>query len=98
LKLEAATVIANGVVRRLSQHCVLIEVVGSIRRRRPFVNDIDLVLIPLDREAVDKVLMQLGKMKMAGKKIARVQMESITLNVYYATPETWATLLLIGRN
>ena len=36
-----------------------------------------------------------GTMKMSGKKIARVTMEKIDLDVYYATEETWATLLLI---
>lgn len=95
MELRTAQVIADGVVRRLSSYCQKIEIAGSIRRKRPVVRDIDLVLIPSDREAVDKVLMQLGRMKMSGLKLARVQMESITLDVYYATPETWATLLLI---
>jgi len=95
LELESAISIAHEVVKKLSPHCDRIEVAGSIRRIKTFVNDIDLVLITSDRDAVDSVLMQLGKMKMSGLKIARVQMESITLDVYYATPETWATLLLI---
>jgi DNA polymerase/3'-5' exonuclease PolX len=59
------------------------------------VNDIDLVLVPKDRYAVDSILMTLGKVKMSGMKMARVQMDSISLDVYYATPETLATLLLI---
>lgn len=95
MELQKAEKIAEDVVSRLSPYCQRLEVAGSIRRRKPFVNDIDMVLIPEDREAVDQVLMHLGKLKMSGPKIARVKMESITLDVYYATPETWATLLLI---
>lgn len=95
MELQKAEKIADDVVSRLAPYCHRLEVAGSIRRRKPFVNDIDMVLIPDDREAVDRILMQLGKLRMSGLKIARVEMESITLDVYYATPETWATLLLI---
>jgi len=66
------------------------------------VNDIDLVLIPEDRYAVDRILLDLATeatgrpaLKMSGLKIARVNLRGISLDVYYATPETWATLLLI---
>ena len=95
IELERAQKIAEGVVGGLEQYCEQIEVVGSIRRKKPQVNDIDLVLVPRDRDALDHRLMQLGKLKMSGLKIGRVQMEEITLDVYYATPETFATLLLI---
>lgn len=98
MELEKAKEIAVKVVEQLYLHCERITVAGSIRRRRPEVNDIDLVLIPQDRARLDYVLMSLGKdgkMKMAGPKIARVAMEEIDLDVYYATEENWATLLLI---
>ncbi|MBA7716801.1 hypothetical protein ES703_125879 [subsurface metagenome] len=40
--------------------------------------------------------MRLGKVSMSGMKLARVTMDGGTqLDVYYATPETFATLLLI---
>lgn len=97
MELKLAQLIAQDVVDALELYCEKIEVAGSIRRKRPHVNDIDLVLIPEDRARLDYALMSLGggKMKMSGKKIARVDMESIPLDVYYATGETWATLLLI---
>ena len=100
MELKFALLIAESVVRQLSPHCERIEAAGSIRRRRPEVNDIDIVLVPSDRARLDYVLMSLGngKMKMSGPKIARVANvmgTGIDLDVYYATPETWATLLLI---
>jgi len=98
MELEKAKEIAVKVVELLHPHCGRLTVAGSIRRRRPEVNDIDIVLIPSDRARLDYVLMSLSKdgmMKMSGKKRARVTMEKIDLDVYYATEETWATLLLI---
>jgi len=95
MELERAKAIAQRVKDLLEPACEKVVVAGSIRRRRPLVNDIDLVLVPKDRYAVDSILMRLGKVKMSGMKIARVQMDSISLDVYYATPETFATLLLI---
>jgi DNA polymerase/3'-5' exonuclease PolX len=54
-----------------------------------------MVLIPKDRYSVDTILARLGKVRMAGMSITRVQMDSISLDVYYATSKTFATLLLI---
>jgi len=95
MELEKAKAIAERVKALLEPVCWDVVVAGSIRRRRPLVNDIDLVLVPKDRYTVDSILMGLGKVKLSGMKIARVQMDSISLDVYYATPETLATLLLI---
>ncbi len=95
MELEKAKVIAGIVVKALQPHCDRIEVAGSIRRQKPIVNDIDLVLIPRDRWNLDLALMRMGNCKMSGKKIARVEMDTIPLDIYFATPETFATLLLI---
>jgi len=95
MELESAQKIANEVVKRLSPYCQRIEVAGSIRRRKPQVKDIDLVLISHDRWNMDSVLLRMGSLQMAGSKISRVTMDSIPLDIYFATPETFATLLLI---
>ncbi|KKK83502.1 hypothetical protein LCGC14_2792700, partial [marine sediment metagenome] len=94
MDLQHAQEIADRVVQRLRSQCSTIEVAGSIRRGRPFVNDIDLVLIPEDRYAVDRILIDLAieatgrpSLKMAGKKIARLDLQGISLDVYYATLE-----------
>jgi len=39
--------------------------------------------------------MRMGNYKMSGMKIARVEMDSIPLDIYFATPETFATLFLV---
>jgi len=95
MKLEKAKDIARGVVEKLSPVCERIEVTGSIRRGRPFVHDIDMVCIPNNQGQFIYALQQLGKIKMGGQKLIRCEMPEIVLDVYVATPETWATLLLI---
>jgi len=95
MELERAQKIADAVVKRLAPHCSRIEVAGSIRRKKPQVNDIDLVLIPQDPWSLHGELMKLGQLKMSGKKIVRVIVGSTQVDLYIAEPETWATLLLI---
>jgi len=95
MELEKAKVIADTVVKALEPYCDRVVVAGSIRRQKPTVRDIDLVLIARDRWNLDSALMRMGNYKMSGMKIARVEMDSIPLDIYFAAPETFATLLLI---
>jgi len=95
MTLERAQKVADAVVKRLSPYCQRIEIAGSIRRRKPWVNDVDLVLVPKDLWNLHSELMKLGQLKMSGKKIMRVMVGSTQVDLYIAEPETWATLLLI---
>ena len=95
MALERAEKIAESVVKRLSPYCKKIEVAGSIRRRKPWVNDIDLVLVPSDLWNLHHEVMGLGQMRMSGSKIMRVMVGSTQVDVYVADEDTWATLLLI---
>ena len=95
IALERAQRTAEAVVKRLSPYCKKIAVAGSVRRKKPWVNDIDLVLIPNDLWDFHNELMKLGSLKMSGKKILRVMVGSIQIDIYVASEETWATLLLI---
>ena len=95
MELERAQKIAAAVVKRLSPYCRRIEVAGSIRRRKPQVNDIDLVLIPNDLRTLHHEIMGLGKVRMSGMKIMRVMVGNVQVDIYIADEDTWATLLLI---
>ena len=95
MELEQGQKIAAEVVERLKPYCRKIEVAGSIRRRKPLVNDIDLVLIPKDLWALHNAVVKLGQVTMGGKKIMRVMVGVRQVDIYVANEETWATLLLI---
>jgi len=95
MELERAKSIAAEVIKRLSPYCERIEVAGSVRRGKPIVRDIDLVLIPSDLWNLHHAIMELGQLKMSGKKIMRVMVGSSQVDIYVADENTWATLLLI---
>src|SRR5512139_1002751 len=46
MKLETIQPIADSLIERLSSACLRIEIAGSIRRRKPEPNDIEIVAIP----------------------------------------------------
>lgn len=49
LSLGEAQVIGNSVIDALRVACDRIEIAGSIRRKRPLVHDVDLVVIPIGK-------------------------------------------------
>lgn len=53
IPLEKATQYASVTADWLRPYCERIELAGSIRRRRPFCNDIDLVVIPKVHQHID---------------------------------------------
>jgi DNA polymerase (family X) len=114
------TALASTITWRPAEDRAWISVAGSIRRKRPRVNDIDIVAIPTMRAFDLKartlfgdevqhvpetgffraVTQLLDPVISAGEKIVRgtLNMEGsprIQVDIYIATPETWAMLLLI---
>jgi len=98
MELEVAQKIATEVIKRLSPYCQKIEVAGSIRRRKAIVHDIDIVLIPSDAWNLESEVLALArpfKPKLSGEKLKRFDCNNAQVDLYYASPETWSTLLLI---
>ena len=93
--LETAQRLAETVKKRLAPYCSRIEVAGSVRRRKPRVKDIDFVLIPSDHWNFNQEVKNLGERRAAGGKLIRVISGAYQIDLYIATPETWATLFLI---
>lgn len=60
------------------------------------VNHIDIVLIPANQGQLLAALQSLGRIKSGAGKLIRIDLPNgIAVDLYIATPETWATLLLI---
>lgn len=95
MELAQAQAIAQDVVNRLAPFCERIEVAGSIRRRRPFPRDIDIVLLPEHQGNLAVELLALGDHVKAGKSLMQRTYKGAQVDLYFATPETWHTLLLI---
>jgi DNA polymerase (family 10) len=101
MTLEEATTIAEKVKQTLSPYCDKIEIAGSIRRRKPVVHDIDIVLIekPWRLLLLSSLIASMGRIVLNGDRIKRLwygdNPPGISIDIYFATPATWATLLLI---
>ncbi len=98
MKLEKAQAIAKEVIERLSPYCKQIVVAGSVRRQKPNVRDIDIVLVPSDPWNLEQELLGMArpfKPKLSGEKLKRFDYNSTQIDLYYASEKTWATLLLI---
>lgn len=107
MDLVNAKQLANILVDELRPYCDLVEIAGSIRRGKPQVKDIDIVAIPNDikmitaglfdtRGLVDSLADPLSRANRTnGLKRASFTHKGAPIDIYWATPETWSTLLLI---
>ena len=95
MELKQAETLAQEVVDQLAPYCTRIEVVGSIRRRKAFPNDIDILLIPANQGLLAGAIVTLGTKKKWGPAIVQRTYKGQQVDLYFATPQTWDTLLLI---
>ena len=99
MRLEEARAIAGRIKKVLTPHCDRAEIAGSIRRAKPIVNDIDIVLVekPEATLLMSSLLFNIGIVKLNGPEIKRLYLpeDNINVDIYIATPATWAMLLLI---
>jgi DNA polymerase (family 10) len=112
MKLEEAEKLAGQIVDSIRHLCdpEHIMVVGSIRRKRPEVKDIDIVLIPqawMWNTIIQKLKTDWqAHVVEAGQELARLNVSvnatsepinhgHFQVDIYRARPETWGVLLLI---
>lgn len=104
MNLLEATKIATELVNKLRPFCDRVEVAGSIRRGKANVNDIDIVAIPNE----DKLMaagyfgrqhlvswLATNNIERNGPALAGFKYQGANVDIYWATPESWGTLLLI---
>jgi len=114
--LEAASKVSERFVDELRDVCDEIQIAGSIRRKKAYVHDIDVVVIPLYEQRMthslfpesqltsllDERLSQLASarrilLKSNGEKMKCIEhrLANISIDIYIAARENWATLFLI---
>jgi len=96
MRLRDAEALATRVIAVISPYCERVQVAGSVRRKRPEVHDIDIVLIPksLHFASIVKAL-DPEKVLLQGPKLTRLLVEGVQVDLCVATPETWGAILLI---
>jgi len=93
---QVAMPVAENVVALLGPYCERIEIAGSLRRKRPVVHDIDIVAQPREGQEL-AMQMALGFAEEArfAPKIWSLKCGGISVDLYLAGPEQFATLLLV---
>src|SRR3990172_1393188 len=89
--------LSKKVIDWLLPYCKRVEIVGSIRRKSNNPKDVDVVLIPKNhsaKEKLEKFLESKGKKALGGEKKAYFRINGIDVELYYTIPEEWGAALL----
>ena len=74
--------------------CKKIEIAGSIRREEQKPVDIDIVLIPKDKQKIVDYLKTKGKYLQGGGKRVSFKIQGIKTEIYFAEPKSWGAMLM----
>jgi len=86
--------LANKIVKSIKPFCSRIQIVGSIRRKEKNPVDIDIALIPQNRERLEEFMKKKWKYIQGGEKRATFRIEGIKVELYYTNKEEWGATLL----
>src|SRR4030042_1730305 len=86
--------LADRIVKAIQPFCKRIEIVGSIRRREKNPVDIDIVLIPKNREKLVEFMKKKWKYLQGGEQKSRWRIEGVNIELYYTSTEEWGAALL----
>ncbi len=79
---------------QLKPYSKKIMLVGSIRRKEKNPRDIDIVLIPKDKEKLAEFMRKKGKFVEGGDYKTVWKIKGIKVELYYTIPEEWGAQLL----
>lgn len=86
--------LSEEIVSWLKPYSKRIQIVGSIRRKVENPRDIDIVLIPKNREKLVEFLKTKGKFMQGGEHESTWRIEGIKVELYYTNEEEWGAELL----
>ena len=100
MKYETAKKIGEEVLEQIKPYIIKGEIAGSIRRKKPEVHDIDLVIIPKNEFMImgniKMALKSFGKFEMKGYQILRVKGKNDEkIDCYIANEKNYEVLILI---
>lgn len=87
--------LAEKIVKLIKPYSRRVEIVGSIRRKEKNPVDIDIVLIPKNREKLENFLKKRNyEFVQGGEKKSRWKIEGVNVELYYTSDEEWGAALL----
>jgi DNA polymerase (family X) len=91
---NVVTHLADKIAKEIKPFCSKIEIAGSIRRKEKNPVDVDIVLIPKDREKLEEFMKKKWKYLQGGEKKSRWKIERVNVELYYTNKEEWGAELL----
>lgn len=86
--------LAQTIARRLTPYANRITIAGSIRRRQN-PRDVDIVLIPRDKQGIRRVIIAMGgKIWGEGEQQIYFKLQGVNVNIYYADTGSYGAMLL----
>ena len=96
---KSARRIADSIVEQLKPYCKRIEIAGSVRRKKEEVKDIEICIIPDNKQLITlaKVINKSRRIKggMINKYSQRMLPEGIKLDIFMANADTWGLIYAI---
>jgi len=94
--MKEALNLAKKLELKLKPYCSRFEIAGSIRRKEKNPRDIDIVLIPKNKEKLENFIKEKlnGKFVEGGEHESTWKIEGITVELYYTNKEEWGAELL----
>lgn len=93
---ELALEYAREFLEEHKSHIKKAEIVGSIRRNKPMVNDVDILVIPNNINTFGAAVHRnAGRVIKLGSKMMTIEYGPVKIDLYIADEKNWATLLLI---
>ena len=87
--------LAKKIVKQLRPYCKKIRLVGSIRRGEKNPVDIDIVLIPKNKDNLEEKMKNIGaEFVQGGEYESTWKIEGVKVELYYTIPEEWGADLL----
>ncbi len=87
--------LANRIVKTIKPYCSRILIVGSIRRKEKNPVDIDIALIPKNREKLEEFMKKKKwKFLQGGEKKSSWKIDGVKIELYYTNKEEWGATLL----
>jgi len=86
--------LASEVESKLKPLSKKIEVAGSIRRNVDEPVDIDIVMIPKDKQKIRERLAELGKVTAQGETMIETRIKGVDVDTYFTEPESYGAQLM----
>ncbi|MFH1503630.1 MAG: hypothetical protein ABIE36_03155 [Candidatus Diapherotrites archaeon] len=93
-KSENVIDLSKRIYQKLKSFCKKIEIAGSIRRHEISPKDIDIVLIPKNKDELEDFMKTQGEFLQGGEHESTWDIEGTKVELYYTNEEEWGAELL----